>query len=681
MKKTANLTRREFLELSAAFAATGVVAACTSPQTPTPAPPAPGAAATQPSAVQPTAAVAATKPPAVQPTAAPAVKEVAPGVPRDQCIILENPGGTVQPADDFNRWRSGYSPIWVSGFQQLALDALWYIDPDAGVKGVWDNALASDKPIYNADFTQMTVKLRQGLMWSDGVEFTADDLFYTVDVQMKTPGFANSGLFSGNIDKLEQPDKYTVVFHLKAPNSRFHAAFTVRWGAQYMMPKHIFEKEQDPVKFKFNPPVSLGAYKLKDFDPNGKWYLWQLRDDWKKTSVALLGDCAVKYAMYIDPGPSDKRVIAQTAHQLDVIHDCTPEGRITLAKNSPTSVGWFKSFPWAHPDPTLPAIIYNNEKPGLDKKQVRWALTLAIDIAQVALASYKGAATISAIHVPPTGMYPKYYHQPLEPWLNDFTIKVGGQDYKPYDPTAAKRIADLARQSLGDLVPTDADTIKKYIGAGWWKNDLKAAEQLMLDAGMKKGGDGKWQLPDGSAFKVPLMGLGESNPTMNRAAAAVVENWKAFGVDATLDAQANLWPIMGSGEYSASFAWTIETWGGDPDLFFFLQSWHSKFYVPSGKPAAGTNSMRWKNPELDQIIESIQKISFDDPKGVELGLQYCKLAAQDMPITPIMAYNVFTTMDTTYFTGYPSVDDPYTDPVPNWGNTKYMYVKIKPKKA
>ena len=70
-----------------------------------------------------------------------------------------------------------------------------------------------------------------------------------------------------------------------------------------------------------------------------------------------------------------------------------------------------------------------------------------------------------------------------------------------------------------------------------------------------------------------------------------------------------------------------------------------------------------------------------DPKAVDLGQQFVKLAAQEMPITPLMAYNVFTTMDTTYFSGYPSVDDPYTDPVPNWGNTKYMYVKIKPKKA
>ena len=658
-------TRRDFLKQAAAFAALAALTACTSPTS----------TATQ----APALGSDATKPPA-QPTSAAAVKEVAPGVPRNQCLILENPTGTVLPADDFNRWRAS-SNTASTGLQQIALDALWYIDPDAGIDGVWDNAVAAEKPIYNADYTQMTVKLRQGLMWSDGVEFTADDLYYTVDVQMKNPGFAYSGLFSGNIDKMEMPDKYTVVFHLKTANSRFHAAFTVRWAACYMMPKHIFEKQADPLAYKFNPPISLSAYTLKDFDPNGKWFLWQRREDWQKTSLGRFGQPGPKFAMYIDPGPSDKRIIAQTAHDLDFIHDCTPEGRITLAKNSPTSVGWFKSFPWAHPDPTLPAVIYNNEKPGLDKKEVRWALTLAIDIVQACMASYKGAATISAIHVPPTGMYPKYYHTPLEPWLNDFTIQVGGQPYKPYDPTAAQRIADEARKTLGDLVPTDPAIIKTYTGAGWWKYDLKAAEQLMLDAGMKKVSN-KWALPDGSPFKVPMMSMNETNPTMNRLAAAIVENWKTFGIDTTLDSQANPWAIMVSGEYTANLAWTIETWGGDPDLFYFLQFWHSKFYQPSGTNATGSNSMRWKNPELDKIIEAIQNIAFDDTaKTVELGQQFCKLAAQEMPITPIMSYNVFTTMDTTYFTGQPSIDDPYTDPVPNWGNTKYMYVKIKPKNA
>jgi peptide/nickel transport system substrate-binding protein len=528
----------------------------------------------------------------------------------------------------------------------------------------------------------MTVKLREGLYWSDGVEFTADDLYYTVDVQMKTPGFNATGLFTNNIDHLEQPDRNTVIFHLKAPNSRFHAGFTVRWGAVFMMPKHIFEQAEDPLAFKFNPPVSLGAFTLRDFDPNGQWYLWERREDWQRTSVARLGDVDIKYAMYIAPGPSDKRVLAQLAHELDVIHDITPEGRITLARESPTSVGWFPSFPWAHPDPTLPAVIYNHEKPGLDKKEVRWALTLAIDIVQAALASYRGAATISCVDVPPTGMYPQYYQEPLQPWLNDFTIKVGGQDYKPYDPTAGQKIADEARKSLGDLVPTDPEIIKQYIGAGWWKRDLAAAEQLMLDAGMQKI-DGKWAMPDGSEFKVPLMSMNESNPTMNRLAAQIVENWTEFGIDTTLDAQANPWVIMQHGEYSANLAWVVETWGGDPDLFYFLQYYHSKFYTPSGQQASGNpGGVRWKNAEVDRIIEALQELPFDaTEQTVELGLEYCKLAAQEMPTTPLMAYNVFTTMDTTYFTGYPSIDDPYTDPVPNWGNTKYMFVKIKPKEA
>ena len=83
--------------------------------------------------------------------------------------------------------------------------------------------------------------------------------------------------------------------------------------------------------------------------------------------------------------------------------------------------------------------------------------------------------------------------------------------------------------------------------------------------------------------------------------------------------------------------------------------------------------------ELDKIIETTRTVGFDDPKGVELGLDYLKLVAREMPTIPLMAYNVFTVMDSTYWTGYPdAVTAPYTDPVPNWGNTRYMMVKLRP---
>ena len=193
-------TRRDFLKQAGALALSGAVAACTTTPTPTAAPS--GGA---------TAAPAATKAPAVQATTAP---EVAPGVARADCLILENPTGKVVPADDFNRWRPGIQSS-STGLQQIGLDALWYIDPDAGIKGVWENAAAADRPLYNKDFTEMTVKLRKGLFWSDGNEFTADDLEYTVDVQKNNPGWAYTGQFSTYVDKMEKPDKYTVVFKLK----------------------------------------------------------------------------------------------------------------------------------------------------------------------------------------------------------------------------------------------------------------------------------------------------------------------------------------------------------------------------------------------------------------------------------------------------------------------------------
>jgi peptide/nickel transport system substrate-binding protein len=35
-------------------------------------------------------------------------------------------------------------------------------------------------------------------------------------------------------------------------------------------------------------------------------------------------------------------------------------------------------------------------------------------------------------------------------------------------------------------------------------------------------------------------------------------------------------------------------------------------------------------------------------------------------------------MDEYYWTGWPHIDDPYTDPVPNWANSRYMFLKLKP---
>ncbi|HTF73692.1 MAG TPA: ABC transporter substrate-binding protein, partial [Bradyrhizobium sp.] len=448
-------------------------------------------------------------------------------IPRKELLILENPEGTIKNAGWFNIWAIN-AGSQSNGLQQAALDTLWYIDPESGLDGVWSNSLAADKPQYNADFTEMTAKLRNGIFWSDGVEFTADDVISTVMTQIKNPGMRFSAVLTSKVASVDAPDPYTVVFKLKKPNSRFHTNFTVRWNAIWIMPKHVFEKVQDPAKFDFNKPVSLGAYVLNSYDPDGKWYIWQLRDDWQRTTIARYGKPGPKYLAYVDPGPPDKRVIAQLNHELDVIHDIAPEGMFALAKQSKSTRAWFKGFPYGHPDPTLPAVIFNTQNELFKNPDVRWALALLIDVKAVAMAAYRGAATISAIGVPPTGMHPAAYHQPMEEWLKGFEIDTGKRKVKPYDPTVGKQIADMLRPSMGEQIPADPKEIARAFGMGWWKTDPQAAQELLEKAGFSKRG-AAWFTPDGKPFTVRVMVEGDLRPVMTRAGTMIVQQWKQAG--------------------------------------------------------------------------------------------------------------------------------------------------------
>src|SRR5258708_3113566 len=148
----------------------------------------------------------------------PALAQIS-NLPRNQTLIVENPEGTVKNAGWFNIWAinaGGQS----TGLHQLAMDTLWYIDPERGIDGVWENSLAAEKPQYNADFTEMTVKLRKGIFWSDGVEFSADDLVYTVETHLKTNGLRWSAPIQVNVASVSAPDSSTLVFKLNNTNSR-----------------------------------------------------------------------------------------------------------------------------------------------------------------------------------------------------------------------------------------------------------------------------------------------------------------------------------------------------------------------------------------------------------------------------------------------------------------------------
>ena len=84
---------------------------------------------------------------------------------------------------------------------------------------------------------------------------------------------------------------------------------------------------------------------------------------------------------------------------------------------------------------------------------MRWALALMLDARAMSMASYRGAATLSAISIPPTGTHPDDYHIPMQEELINFELDTGERVIKPYNPNIGLEIADMVRPEFGDEVP------------------------------------------------------------------------------------------------------------------------------------------------------------------------------------------------------------------------------------
>ena len=100
----------------------------------------------------------------------------------------------------------------------------------------------------------------------------------------------------------------------------------------------------------------------------------------------------------------------------------------------------------------------------------------------------------------------------------------------------------------------------------------------------------------------------------------IVQQWRQFGIDAKTEVAQGTTMLDRriAGDFETLISWSVETYGGHPDLSFFLDSWHSQFVAAPGKTQSPRNWQRWSNPELDKIIEEVRRISFDDKRTVEL---------------------------------------------------------------
>ncbi len=99
---------------------------------------------------------------------------------------------------------------------------------------------------WSADGKTLTMYLIEGAKWSDGVEFTADDVlftYYDYILDPRVPSWQSAGTWTmgGKVTELEKVDKYTIKWHFGVPYPVY-----ILWYMDYLdfsvAPSHVLKK-------------------------------------------------------------------------------------------------------------------------------------------------------------------------------------------------------------------------------------------------------------------------------------------------------------------------------------------------------------------------------------------------------------------------------------------------------
>jgi peptide/nickel transport system substrate-binding protein len=329
------------------------------------------------------------------------------------------------------------------------------------------------------DGKTITWHLRRGVVWADGVSFNADDVVFSTKLVLDPSTNIVSRDGWNLIEKIDEPDKYTVVYHLRTPYAPYAVTFFSTAGSNpAILPKHLLAGKNVNTDSYNALPVGIGPF---------KYSAWRRGDAVEMVPNPRYFRGAPKLQHVVYKEVQDRNVVLEElqTHELDLWVTVAAHFIKDLRAIPNVTVTLQPSFKFDHLD-------FNNQRPALRDPIVRRALRMAIDRATLNTKVRFGVYDLGESVVPPASAF--HENIPMTPFDIAGANRLLDADgwVRGSDGIRAKGGVRLSFDYATSTGTPDADTQIELIRS-WWKQlgvDVQVKHYLaaLLFAPLQSGG-------------------------------------------------------------------------------------------------------------------------------------------------------------------------------------------------
>lgn len=538
-------------------------------------------------------------------------------VAREDTVIFDY-DRTVADPGNFNPFTSAGRTNRGNGAHQAMWEPLFILNYETGAIDSWLGMSMES----NESLDVWTLTLREGVMWSDGEAFNADDVVYTIEMLASEDGstLAGSEGIAGVVDSVEKIDDLTVQFNLTGANPRFQLDFfSVRsTNSVLIMPEHIWSSE-DPLTFTFyaedgSMPIGTGPYTLTSSETN-RW-VWDRNDGWWGAEAGFNDLPEPLRLIWLSVSTEDNRVQLMSNDDTDVANNVSLAAFEAIQARNPNVIAWENELPYSWSDPCPRQLDINTSVAPWDNANMRQAVSLIIDRQEIVDFAYEGTT------IPSRTMFVEYGS--MSPFI-DAIVEAGYGTSATADVAAAQALLEAEGYALNN--------------AGFYEKD-------------------------GEELSVEIL-VNNASTEYTGTVEIIVEQLISAGIDA-FARQVDNGTFWGSAapesDYEIAYGWLSCGSVNEPFASMARYSAEGRF----------NNTGLWDSEARDayiSIVEQIGTLSLDDPQIPTLVAEAYSYIDAETPIIPLVQATKLLPYNTTYWTGWPTAENNYNHPAFWWNHT------------